>query len=131
MKTKQIPNGEWSRFFDSFSRRHTGSSATLEILGTEIGAQVEEQDLAFEGIVAESDEVRGYEIAIMMGAKRDDHVTHSISRLSQVSLEQTDEGADVALEIKSADGVTALLQFSSSQLPETGDAGRVQPSPTL
>lgn len=128
MKTKQIPKDEWSKFFDSFSRRHNGSGLTLQILGREIGAQIEERDLAFEGIVAESDEIRGYEIAIMMGAKRDDHVTHSISRLSQVSLEQTDEGVDVALEIKSADGVTALLQFSSSQLSEPRDAGWVHPS---
>ena len=131
MKTKQIPKDEWSKFFDSFSRRHSGSLATLEILGTEIGAQVEEHDLAFEGIGAESDEVRGYQIALMMGARPDDHVTHSIIGLTHVSLEQTDEGADVALEIKSADGVTALLRFRASMLPKTGEAAGVQPSPPL
>lgn len=131
MKTKQIPKDEWSNFFASFNRSHSGASITLEILGPELGAQIAEQDLAFEGILGESDEIRGYEIAIMMGAKRDDHVTHSIIRLTHVSLEQTDEGADVALEIKSADGVTALLRFRPSLLPETGAAGRVQSSPAL
>ena len=131
MKTKQIPKGEWSKFFDSFSRRHTGSLATLEIFGNEIGAQVEEHDLAFEGIVAESGEVRGNQISLMMGARPDDHVTHSIVGLTHVSLEQTDEGADVALEIKSADGVTALLRFHASMLPKTGEAAGVQPSPPL
>lgn len=36
-------------------------------------------------------------------------------------LEQTDEGADAALAIKSADG-TALLRFRSAVLPEMVDA---------
>ncbi len=86
--------------------------------------------MAFEGIVAEWDEVQGDEIAIMIGAKPDDHITHSISRPTEVSLEQTDEGADAALAIKSADGVTALLRFRSPMLPEMVDAVMVQPSRT-
>jgi hypothetical protein len=45
-------------------------------------------------------------------------VTHTINRPSEVSLEQTDEGADAALAIKSEDGVTALLRFRSAVLPE-------------
>ena len=52
----------------------------------------------------------------------DDHVTHSINHPTEVSLEQTDEGADVALSIKSADGTTALLSFRAAVVPETVDA---------
>jgi Family of unknown function (DUF5335) len=121
MKTKEIPKNEWPEFFDTFSRQHEGWLVTLEILGSEIGAQVEERELAFEGIVDEWDEVQGNQIAIMIGAKPDDHVTHSISHPTQVSLEQTDEGADAALAIKSSDGVTALLRFRSPMLPEMVD----------
>ncbi len=118
MKTKEIARTEWPKFFDSFSRQHEGWLVTLEILGAEIGAQVEERGLAFEGIVDEGNE----EILIMFGAKPDDHITHSISNPTTVSLEQTDEGADAALAIKSADGVTALLRFRSAVLPEMVDA---------
>ena len=100
MKTKEIPKNEWPEFFDSFSRQHEGWLATLEILGSEIGAQVEGRELAFEGITDEWDEIQGNEIAIMMGAEPDDHITHSI---------------------KSADGATALLRFRSSMLPEMVD----------
>ena len=119
MKTKYIPRNQWREFFDIFSRQHEGWLVTLEILGADIGAQVEERSLAFEGIV---EEVQGNEILIMFGAKPDDHITHSISDPATVSLEQTDEGADAALAIKSADGVTALLRFRSAVLPETVDA---------
>jgi hypothetical protein len=122
MKTKEIPRNEWQKFFEIFSLQHEGWLVTLEILGSEIGAQVEEHGLAFEGIVNEGYEAQGNEILMMFGAKPDDHITHSISNPTTVSLEQTDEGADAALAIKSADGVTALLRFRSAVLPEMVDA---------
>lgn len=122
MQTIEITKTEWPAFFDGFSRKHQGWLATIEILGPDIGAQVEARELAFEGITGESNEARGNTIMIMAGGKPDDHVTHTISRPTEVSLEQTDEGADAALAIKSADGVTALLTFRSPVLPETVDA---------
>jgi Family of unknown function (DUF5335) len=130
MKTREIARDKWPEFFDHFSRQHEGWLATLEIFGSEIGAQVEERELAFEGIVDEWDQVQGNEIVIMIGAKADDHISHSISRPTQVSLEQTDEGADAALAIKAADGTTALLRFRSPMLPEMVDAVVAQPSPS-
>ena len=128
MKTKEILKSEWPEFFDSFSRQHEGWLVTLEILGSDIGAQVEERELAFEGIVDEWDEVHGNQIVIMMGNRPDDHITHAISRPTQVSLEETEEGADAALAIKSADGVTALVRFRSPMLPEMVDGVVRQPA---
>lgn len=71
--------------------------------------------------VDEWDEIQGDRIVIMVGEKPDDHKAHSIGHPTQVSLEQTVGGADVALAIKSADGVTALLRFLSPMLPEMVD----------
>jgi hypothetical protein len=122
MKTKEIPRKEWPASFDSFSRRHEGWLVNLEVLAPEIGAQLEERELAFEGITDECDETLGNTIMIMAGIKPDDHITHSITNPTEVSLEQTDEGADAALAIKGADGVTALLRFRSAILPELVDA---------
>ena len=121
MKTKQIPRTEWAEFFDSFSRQHEAWRITLEVFGPEIGDQIEESELPFEGITAELTDA-GDKIEIMIGAKPDDHITHTISAPSQVALEQTDEGADVALAIKAADGTTTLLRFRSAMLPELVDA---------
>ena len=117
MRTREILRSEWREFFNSFSRRHKGLLVTLEILGTEIGAQVEERELAFEGIVADCNEIKGDEIAIMIGAMRDVHITHSISRPTSVNLEQTDEGIDVALAIKAENETTTLLTFIVAVLP--------------
>ena len=121
MKTKEIPKNEWPKFFDAFSRQHEGWLATIEIFGTEFGAQVQERELTFEGIVDEWDEIHGNQIVIMVGEKPDDHITHRIADPTQVSVEQTDEDAHAVLAIKSANGVMALMRFRSPMLPEIVD----------
>jgi hypothetical protein len=120
MKTREIPRTEWAAFFDSFSLQHEGWRITLEIFGPDIGDQIEERDLALEGVTAELADA-GDKIEIMIGAQPDDHITHTISAPVQVSLEQTDEGADVALAVKAADETTTLLRFRSAVLPEMVD----------
>ena len=122
MQTREIPKNEWTEFFDGFSRKHEGWLVNLEIFGPEIGAQVEQQQMALEGITDEADEVEGNTIIIMTGARPEGHLTHSITHATAVSLEQTDEGADVALAIQSDDGTTTLLRFRSAVLPEMVDA---------
>ncbi len=54
---------EWPKFLDNFSRKHEGWSVTLEIFGAELGAQVQERELAFEGIVDEWDEIHGIKLS--------------------------------------------------------------------
>ena len=121
MQTKQIPKNEWQLFLDRFSRQYQGWLVNLEIFSSEIGAQVQEVGLALGGLTDESDAVKGNTISIMLGATPDSHITHCINVPLEVSLEQTDEGADAALSIKSADGTTALLSFRAAVLPEATD----------
>ena len=122
MQTRQIPKSDWPAVLDSFSRQHEGWLVKLEILNPDLGAQVQETGLALEGVTDEWDEAGGNTIMIMAGNEPDGHITHSINNPTEVSLERTDEGADVALSIKSADGTTALLSFRAAVLPETVDA---------
>ena len=130
MNTKEIPKTEWPKFFDNFSRQHEGWLVTLEILGAELGAQVQGRELAFEGIVDEWDEIQGNQIVIMVGAKPEAHITHSITRPTQVNVEEN-EGVRVVLAIKSADGVMALMRFRSPMLPEIVDGLAMQSRPGL
>ena len=130
MNTKEIPKTEWPKFFDNFSRQHEGWLVTLEILGAELGAQVQGRELAFEGIVDEWDEIQGNQIVIMVGEKPEAHITHSITRTTQVNVEEN-EGVRVVLAIKSADGVMALMRFRSPMLPEIVDGLAIQSRPGL
>ena len=111
MKTREIPRNEWTSFFDNLSRRREGWEVTLEVFGLDIGDQVEERHMCLTGLTAEVSNKadRGDKIEIMMGGKPSAHVTHVITAPTRVDLQQTELGIDAALQIKSADGTTALL----------------------
>jgi len=119
MSTQEIPREEWQSFFEVFSRQHEGWLATLELLGSDIGAQEEAHELPLEGLSVESDEAKA--IVISLGRSPQYHVTHTISRPEHVWLEQTPEGANAALEIESRGDSKALLRFRSPILPELVD----------
>ena len=112
MQTRQIPESEWPAFFNSFNSRHRGWVMNLEVFGPDIGAQVEGSWLVLEGVTAEYDERRGNTIMIMAGDRPADHLTHSIRRATEISLEKTDSGEDATLSIEAADGNRTLLSFA-------------------
>jgi len=114
MPTQEIPPDQWKTFLDTFSRQHEGWLATLEVLGTDIGAQQEARDLPLEGITAASRDGAPEAIAISLGKTADNHVTHTITEPTRIWLEQTSQGANAALEIESADQVKTLLRFRSA-----------------
>jgi hypothetical protein len=116
MQTKEIQRSEWPTFFDVFSREHHKALINVEIFGLAIGDQVEQKKLPLEGITAELDTRAGDTVLIMAGSKPDDHITHLISHPTQISIEQTDEGANSALAIKASDGTTTLLRFHTPVL---------------
>src|SRR5688572_25306210 len=120
MSTLEIPHDEWAAFFEGFSRRHQGWLATVEVFGSDIGAQVEARELPFEGITADLKQDDGNSISIFIGKTPDEHVTHMILAPTHVRLKQTEAGADEALEIESATETT-LLRFRSAMPPEMVD----------
>ncbi len=121
MPTQEIPRQEWNKFFDSFSRQHQGWLATLEIFGAEIGAQQEAHELPLEGVSIASGTNEPEAIAISIGKSPENHLSHTIVKPARVWLEQTDEGANAALEIESEDETKTLLRFRSPVPPEFVD----------
>jgi hypothetical protein len=120
MSTKEIPRDEWADFFDGFSLRHQGWLVTVEVFGSDIGAQVEARELPLQGITAELKPGGEDMISIIVGDVPEEHVTHRIVAPTQVLLKRTEEGADEAVEIESADR-TALVRFRSAVPPELVD----------
>ena len=104
MPTQEIPHYEWERFFDEFSRVHRGWLVTIEMLGLEIGDQVQVRNLPLDGIAIEPNEIGEDQITIIAGAQGDARISHTIDAPDRVWLKQNDEGADEALEIESIDG---------------------------
>ena len=121
MSTQEIPREQWNNFFDSFSRQHEGWLATLELLTTDLGAQKEANELAFEGISLNSGNAAPQAIVINLARSSTDHVTHVVDHPRHVWLQRTDEGADASLEIESDDDAKTLLRFRAPMRPEFVD----------
>lgn len=114
---REIPREEWVEFLDGFSRQHEGWLATVEVLGEEIGAQVEAEGMTLEGVTADVKGEGSDVISIMLVNSSKEHVTHNVIQPTHVRIEQTEGGADLALQIETGDGVTTLLRFRSAVLP--------------
>ena len=122
MPTREIPKSEWRTFFESFSLQHKGWLVSIEVLGTDIGAQVEARDLPLAGITAIADSQSGDSLQIFVGESADVHLSHTVAQPDYVAIKQTEEGADEALEIKSEDGMITLVRFRSAMPVEMVDS---------
>ena len=118
---REIPREEWVEFLDSFSRQHEGWLVTVEVLGEEIGAQVEAAELPLEGITAELKGSAEDSISITVGLTPAERVTRNITAPTHVRIEQAENGADMALQIEAADEAMTLVRLRSAMLPEMVD----------
>ena len=109
MRTIEIPRKQWSDRLYEFTRKHQGWPVALDILGDSIGAQSEFGLLSLAGVTAEPSDVGTISITATLPAGG--FFTHTIHAPIHVFIETTDAGADAALEIESADGMKAILQF--------------------
>jgi len=119
VKPKDIQKDEWPTFFDAFTREHIGWTITLELIGTEIGAQIQDRELVFEGIVTERQE-----IMIMAGERADDHVSHRIAKAVEVSVDEDHDSSSSMIMIKAADGITTLLRLRAPAFLEVVESNQ-------
>ena len=123
VKPRDIQREQWSKFFDNFTREHRGWTITLEIIGTEIGAQIQDRELVFEGIATEGKETAS-QIMIMAGETPDGHITHRIARPVQVGFDEDEQSASALIVIKGADAITTLLKLRAPAFLEVVDANQ-------
>ena len=118
--TREIKREEWTDFFDGFSRRHEGWLVTIELLDPKLGDQIEVENQALRGIVAERRRDPKV-IEIFTENREKQSTTNVVEKPTRVWIEESAKGAEAALEIESQDGPKTLLQFRSAALPETVD----------
>jgi hypothetical protein len=120
MRTVEIPRAEWAQRLGEFTAIHAGWLVSLDVLAPEIGAQPEIDNLPLLGV---STDRIDHDATIAVSAARSptEHLTHVIHAATRIYVERTDEGADAALQIQSADGSSTILRFRAAALPETVD----------
>jgi uncharacterized protein DUF5335 len=106
MQTRTIPPDRYKTFFDSLSRIYQGSSATLEFVAEDLGAQHEIDDQPLSGV---SYDKSGLELHFV--GRDGSHLTHRIERPKRVQLEEGDDGLVEALEIESDGDPRAIVRF--------------------
>ncbi len=120
MQTVEVPREAWAQTLNEFTAIHEGWLVSLDVLGPTIGAQPEINNLPLLGVSADRADHDG---TIMISAARSagEHITHTIHAATRVYIERREDGADVALQIESADGMKTILRFRAVALPETLD----------
>ena len=119
MKTIPIEKRNWSRFVKDFNDLHETAIATVQVFRHDSGAQTLVSELPLIGIDFDA---RSGNFQIVTG-RNEERITHSVAAVTKVWLEQTDPGADVAVELDAADGTTTLLRLKSPVLSELLAAG--------
>jgi hypothetical protein len=120
MQTVEIPREAWARRLNEFTTIHEGWLVSLDVLGAELGAQPEIDNLPLLGVSADRIDRDGT-IVVSVARSVSEHFTHIIEAVTRIYIERTDDGADAALQIESADGTRTILRFRAAALPETVD----------
>lgn len=119
MQTIEIRSDRWSQALSEFSAVHDGWLISVDVLAPTLGAQPEVHDLPLVGVVAEPR--NGGSVTIAAGRSGAGQMTHIVQSPARIWVERTDDGADVALQIESADGTKTIVRFTTPALPETVD----------
>ena len=120
MQTVEILPARWPQALAEFSAMHEGWLISVDILTEAMGAQPEIHNLPLTGVVAERQKT-GDTITIAAGRSEAGQITHTIHSPTRVWIERTDDGADVAMQIESAEGTTTILRLNTPARPETVD----------
>lgn len=107
--TTEVPRDSWDTFFSRFSNDHETQLVAVEVMGPDIGAQVEGRTLLLSGISPADD--AGESLALMFDSVDGEHLTHMVNKPTHVWIRQAADNTDDALEIESADGTRTLLRF--------------------
>jgi hypothetical protein len=134
MSSQKIPREHWVKFFNDFSKKHMGWITNVELMGKDIGDQLEASGLPLVAISADLKDGE-HSIEISLGGQPDSYFTHIINTPQAVEFEPAEPEPGVneeggvkgheALEVTSADGTITLVTFRylvpepvERQLPE-------------
>jgi Family of unknown function (DUF5335) len=120
MVTVEVPRQDWARTLAAFTAVHDRWLVSVDLLDPDIGTQPVIRNLPLLEISADRS-VQDGAIAISAASSPTDHVTHIVRAVKRLSIERTEDGADVALELQSTDGTATILTFRTVAMPETVD----------
>jgi hypothetical protein len=113
MTLVDIPVEQWAAKLNEFTRLHEWRLTSLDIWTPGHGKRREVANLPLLGVSADR---AGTDPTILMSmaCAGDGHVTHVVTGVTRVAVEQMTNGADSALVVDAADGTRTLLRFTTA-----------------
>ena len=111
-ETLEIERSQWIPFLDTFTRENRGAHARLEVVGPDVGDQVETGDRPFEGVAADVRKSDEPAVWITFGASPEDHLTHGVHNVKVIRALPADGEQGPVLEVEGSDGNRTILELS-------------------
>ena len=109
LTTRELPRGEWTQFFNDFSRDLDSPLVTVEVAGREIGAQVEAERLRLTGITYDhKDDILVVGLDAKGGVTEElEHIVYQPQKIYLAS----DEAGPSAFDVEDAEGHQTLVRL--------------------
>lgn len=104
---QEIEQDRWIPVLDAITREYRGTHARLEVLGPDVGYQVETENRPFDGIASDN---KDGERVVWIQFGNTDHGIHGVTAIRMVS--RVGDGGPV-VEIEDEDGVKTILTLGS------------------
>ena len=117
--TAEIPREGWDKFFNRFSQDHETQFVAVEVMGPDIGAQLEGRSLLLNGISPADPDKNS--LALMFDSLDGEHLTHMVNKPTHVWVQRAPDNTEEALEIESADGTRTLVRFPHERTSQSDD----------
>ena len=113
-------------FLSDFTRKNRGARARLEVLGPDLGYQVETENRPFDGIAADAKDGEDA-VWITFGSTPDQHLTHGVYGVTAIRVRLASAVHGAAVLVEAQDGTKTLLELSRPEdyeLPPATAASR-------
>jgi hypothetical protein len=131
--TTEIGFEQWTPFLDEFTRQNRGAHARLDILGPDVGYQVETENRPLDGVAADvKDGERS--VWIMFADVAGGQLTHGVQEVSALRYLPPTAQKGAVLEIERRDGTITLLEVTNPdtyELPPASESVHGQQRDTI
>jgi Family of unknown function (DUF5335) len=109
--TITVDQGRWNQFLADFTRENRGAHARLDVLGPDVGYQVETENRPFDGIASDTKDGE-HAVWIVFGSSPDQHLTHGVHGATTIRVRPPSGLLGAAVLIEARDGTKTLLELT-------------------
>jgi hypothetical protein len=110
-KTEEVRQDQWIWYLAEFTKENRGAHGRIDVLGPDVGRQVETENRPFDGVSADVKDGE-HAVWIMFGSSPTDHLAHGVESVVRIRVRPPVGELGAAMEIVAQDGTKTLLTLS-------------------